>query len=76
MTAAAWLHDIGYAPAVDDTGFHPLDGARYLRDVEQATGCAAWSPTTPAPSSKPPNAASPPSWPASSSPPAATCPTR
>ena len=31
LAAAAWLHDIGYAPAVKDTGFHPLDGARYLR---------------------------------------------
>lgn len=31
LIAAAWLHDIGYAPAVTDTGFHPLDGARYLR---------------------------------------------
>jgi len=31
LIAAAWLHDIGYAPAVSDTGFHPLDGARYLR---------------------------------------------
>ena len=30
LLAAAWLHDIGYAPAVQDTGFHPLDGARYL----------------------------------------------
>jgi putative nucleotidyltransferase with HDIG domain len=30
LVAAAWLHDIGYAPAVKDTGFHPLDGARYL----------------------------------------------
>ena len=36
VTAAAWLHDIGYAPALVDTGFHPLDGARYLRDVEHA----------------------------------------
>jgi putative nucleotidyltransferase with HDIG domain len=35
LTAAAWLHDIGYAPVVHDTGFHPLDGARYLRDVER-----------------------------------------
>src|SRR5580693_4887911 len=34
LTAAAWLHDIGYAPALAETGFHPLDGARYLRDVE------------------------------------------
>lgn len=31
LLAAAWLHDIGYAPGVRDTGFHPLDGARYLR---------------------------------------------
>jgi hypothetical protein len=29
---AAWLHDIGYAPSLADTGFHPLDGARFLRD--------------------------------------------
>ncbi|MGI8446710.1 MAG: HD domain-containing protein [Streptosporangiaceae bacterium] len=36
VTAAAWLHDIGYAPTLTDTGFHPLDGARYLRDVERA----------------------------------------
>ncbi len=31
LVAAAWLHDIGYAPSLTDTGFHPLDGARYLR---------------------------------------------
>ena len=30
LTAAAWLHDIGYARDVATTGFHPLDGARYL----------------------------------------------
>jgi hypothetical protein len=36
VTAAAWLHDIGYAPALHGCGFHPLDGARYLRDVERA----------------------------------------
>jgi putative nucleotidyltransferase with HDIG domain len=30
LIAAAWLHDIGYAPALRETGFHPLDGARYL----------------------------------------------
>jgi putative nucleotidyltransferase with HDIG domain len=29
--AAALLHDIGYSPAVGETGFHPLDGARFLR---------------------------------------------
>ena len=36
LEAAAWLHDIGYSPDLADTGFHPLDGARYLRDVEHA----------------------------------------
>lgn len=30
LLTAAWLHDIGYAATVHDTGFHPLDGARYL----------------------------------------------
>jgi hypothetical protein len=38
LTAAAWLHDIGYAPGVTSTGLHQLDGARYLRDTERASG--------------------------------------
>lgn len=33
LLAAALLHDVGYAPEIAHTGFHPLDGARYLRDV-------------------------------------------
>jgi hypothetical protein len=33
LVSAAWLHDIGYAPGLVDTGFHPIDGARYLRTV-------------------------------------------
>jgi putative nucleotidyltransferase with HDIG domain len=36
LEAAAYLHDIGYAPDLAKTGFHPLDGARYLRDVAHA----------------------------------------
>ena len=36
LEAAAWLHDIGYAPDLTATGFHPLDGARYLRDAQHA----------------------------------------
>jgi predicted hydrolase (HD superfamily) len=36
LAAAAWLHDIGYSPAILTTGFHPLDGARYLRDTKHA----------------------------------------
>jgi putative nucleotidyltransferase with HDIG domain len=34
LVAAAWLHDVGYAPDVEDTGFHPIDGARYLRKLD------------------------------------------
>jgi len=30
LIAAAYLHDIGYAPSLKKTGFHPLDGAHYL----------------------------------------------
>ena len=36
VQAAAWLHDVGYSPTLVETGFHPLDGARYLRDVHGA----------------------------------------
>jgi HD superfamily phosphodiesterase len=31
LVAAAWLHDIGYAPGIAATGLHALDGARWLR---------------------------------------------
>jgi putative nucleotidyltransferase with HDIG domain len=33
LVAAAWLHDIGYALGLRDTGFHPIDGARYLHTI-------------------------------------------
>jgi putative nucleotidyltransferase with HDIG domain len=36
IEAAAWLHDIGYAPSLTLTGLHQLDGARYLRDAQHA----------------------------------------
>ncbi|MFH9082872.1 HD domain-containing protein [Streptomyces sp. NPDC017673] len=36
LTAAATLHDVGYAPRLAVTGFHPLDGARFLRDEHGA----------------------------------------
>jgi len=32
LVAAAYLHDIGYAPSLNRLGFHALDGANYLRD--------------------------------------------
>ncbi|MFU8873017.1 HD domain-containing protein [Micromonospora sp. SL4-19] len=31
LVAAAWLHDVGYNPELVDTGFHSLDGGRWLR---------------------------------------------
>lgn len=33
LEAAAVLHDVGYAPDLVASGFHPLDGARYLREA-------------------------------------------
>ncbi|GLZ51506.1 HD domain-containing protein [Actinomycetospora sp. NBRC 106378] len=30
LVVAAWFHDLGYAPGLVQTGFHPIDGARYL----------------------------------------------
>ena len=36
LESAAVLHDVGYAPRLAVTGFHPLDGARFLRQVHQA----------------------------------------
>lgn len=35
VEVAAWLHDIGYAPAVAVTGFHSVDGARYLSGLAE-----------------------------------------
>ena len=32
LLAAAWLHDIGYAPELRRSGFHPLDGAWHLHE--------------------------------------------
>ena len=31
--APAWLHDFGYGRQLVDTGFHPVDGARFLRRI-------------------------------------------
>jgi hypothetical protein len=33
LEVTAWVHDVGYAPDVAITGFHPLDGARYLSEA-------------------------------------------
>ncbi len=33
LDASGVLHDIGYASPLVETGFHPLDGARYLRSI-------------------------------------------
>lgn len=33
IVAAAWLHDVGYAPSIAKTGFHPVDGARFAKSA-------------------------------------------
>lgn len=33
LAAAAYVHDVGYAPQVRRTGLHALDGGRYLRSL-------------------------------------------
>jgi putative nucleotidyltransferase with HDIG domain len=42
LQAAAWLHDIGYASPLVVAGFHPLDGARHLRETGFG-GPALWT---------------------------------
>ena len=42
---AAWLHDIGHSPTLSSSGFHPLDGARWLRMegfAEDTCSLVAW----------------------------------
>ncbi|MFQ6332127.1 HD domain-containing protein [Nocardia sp. CWNU-33] len=34
LIAAGWLHDVGYAPSLIRTGFHPVDGATFLRQLD------------------------------------------
>jgi HD domain len=41
LVAAALLHDVGYAPHIATTGFHPLDGARYLVSLGASTRLTA-----------------------------------
>ena len=59
LEAAAWAHDIGYAPGLASTGLH-RSTRRYLRDADKdadadAAPCGLPT-TTPAASSKPANA--------------------
>ncbi|MEO8969435.1 MAG: HD domain-containing protein [Solirubrobacteraceae bacterium] len=44
LMAAAFLHDIGYAPELAQTGFHPVDGARFVRacGYERLAGLVAF----------------------------------
>jgi hypothetical protein len=32
LLAAAYLHDVGYSPELAHSDFHPLDGARFVRE--------------------------------------------
>jgi hypothetical protein len=34
LESAAVLHDVGYAPDIAYTGFHPLDGANFLQSID------------------------------------------
>ena len=45
VAAAAWLHDLGYAPSLRTTDFHPVDGAAYLERLgtpDAVVGLVAW----------------------------------
>jgi hypothetical protein len=44
LVASAYLHDLGYAPALVVTGCHALDGARRLRELghERLAGLVAY----------------------------------
>ncbi len=44
LIAAAFLHDIGYAPELAQTGFHPVDGAGFVRTCgyERLAGLVAY----------------------------------
>jgi hypothetical protein len=41
VVVAAWLHDVGYGESVVDTGFPPIDGARWLADQGAPPGVVA-----------------------------------
>jgi hypothetical protein len=45
LVAAAWLQDIGYAPTLATTAFHPLDGPATSAPLATSDSLA-WSPTT------------------------------
>ena len=44
LVAAAYLHDLGYAPALAVTGCHAIDGAQHLRELghERLAGLVAY----------------------------------
>lgn len=42
LEAAAVLHDVGYAHALRQTGFHPIDGARYVLTMTDSQVLAAF----------------------------------
>jgi HD superfamily phosphodiesterase len=44
LLAAAYLHDVGYAPELAETGFHAVDGARFVRSAghDRVAGLVAY----------------------------------
>lgn len=41
LVVAAWWHDLGYAPGLDQTGMHQIDGARFVEDMGYPTRLVA-----------------------------------
>jgi hypothetical protein len=64
LVAAAYLHDLGYAPALVETDLHALDGP-VISAASGMSGWLGWSRTTPALGVKPSCAGWPQSWPSS-----------
>jgi hypothetical protein len=62
LVAAAWLHDIGYAADLRETGFHPLDGARHCAPSAGRRQSVTLSPTTPGRVSSPEFSSSTGNW--------------
>lgn len=51
LGTAAWLRDIGYAPPLATTGFHPLDSASAVREL--GVGERLWGAGRPPPRRRP-----------------------
>lgn len=62
LVASAWLHDVGYAEQLQDTGFRRWTGRGIFGSSVLMNGCAGWLPIIPALSTKLSFAGSAMSW--------------